>query len=384
MPLTHHDDSMNEDPPEEFRILIGNEDNHSKSNNDAKDFHKPAEANLHPQESSLSPGGSSNNSLLKIATVIMISGISSVSMTNLNKLLIEGFPRPFVILVVQNIATILLSFIIQLFNSKLLPMNPFSIRQFYTLLPASLGSFLNLWTSLEALNSMSVALNIVARNSAPLLTTLIDIILFGSVFFAPEYLSLALIALGSIFYVSSDMTFTFTGFGWVVLNTLLYVSTTTMDKKALKVLGTEQTSTGANVIRCAWSIPFSLAILVIRGQMWTFSEIFSLPIPVFICLGLSCIMGTVIGMGYYALATMVSVTGITVANVGYKIMTLIASLLIFNSPFHLYGIIGLSMSFFGVTWFSLMRSNNFDYDITKYVIIVTIILSALYLLMIFR
>jgi hypothetical protein len=63
-----------------------------------------------------------------------------------------------------------------------------------------------------------------------------------------------------------------------------------------------------------------------------------------------------IGNSFYAIVTMLSATGVAITQVSYKMVTLFLSFVFFPLTFRLFGVMGLVLSFFGVIWFSWMRS----------------------------
>lgn len=200
---------------------------------------------------------------------------------------------------------------------------------------------------------------------------------------AEEYFSLALILLGSIFYAFADHTVTFKGVGWILFNLFLTVTVPILDKKLTNDIIQEQTSTGISTLKNGLSIPFLLVLAYFRGQFSALTVALpALPTIDWIYLGITIFFGTTIGIAYYSLMSLVSATSVVAANVTYKLVTLMVSLVLFPVPFKLYGVFGLFLSFFGVGWFSYMRTvKDQRVVIWKYVAVATVLIFICYLTM---
>lgn len=205
----------------------------------------------------------------------------------------------------------------------------------------------------------------------------------GLIISGEEFFSLALILLGSIFYAFSDHTISFKGVGWILFNLFLTVTVPILDKKLTNDIIKEQTSTGISTFKNGLSIPFLLILAYFRGQFSALTnELVNLPIYDIVYLIFTIFFGTTIGIAYYSLMSLISATSVVAANVTYKLVTLLVSLIFFPVPFKIYGIFGLFLSFFGVGWFSYMRTvKEQRVVIWKYVLFGTFFILVAYLSM---
>jgi GDP-mannose transporter len=279
-------------------------------------------------------------------------------MTLFNKKIIMAFPEPFVLIAIQNFGAVLLTLLLQLITTEALPLKRPSFRQLYTLIIPTFLYIILLWTSLEGLARVSVPLVIVARNSSPLITSIIETLFFGIKFTMDEYSALVVILGGAILFGFSDSTATLNGVGWVLINLFLLCTLGIIDKKMTGDLSDEQTSAGISTLKNFLSTPILLLISYLKdGHLRPlFVTLPQLGGTDLAYLFLTIFVTLLIGNSFYAIVTMLSATSVAITQVSYKMVTLFLSFVFFPVTFRLFGVMGLILSFFGVIWFSWMRS----------------------------
>lgn len=146
--------------------------------------------------------------------------LASVGMVLLNKGVMYAFPYPMLILLFQNIATVLLNMAgawwLNLFEMKrwqLAEMVPFIV-------PAITFTFL-LISSMRALPLVAVATVVVFRNISTLVVAVGDVVLFKKRFSRRAVAALLVILIGSLIYAYADGNYNPVGYRWIALNTLL-------------------------------------------------------------------------------------------------------------------------------------------------------------------
>jgi len=281
-----------------------------------------------------------------------VQGFSSISLTIFNKKLSQSYPYPAVIIAIQNLFTVPLFLVASYY--RILPMNRIPLAHFFYSIPTTLCYVLLLWTSIEGLSVVSVALVVIMRNLVPLITGLIENIFFDLKLTTRSYLSLAAIFIGSVFYSMTDTTVSPAGLQWLFLNTAFSVLIPIVEKRYLVSKLKDQTPAGINFYRNVLSVPMLLCIAWLRGQLSdSVADYTVLDYFVHVMMLGSCITGFSIGLAYYFLLKLVSNTSIAIANTFYKLLTLAASFLFWGVQFHYSGSLGIILSFAGILSYTL-------------------------------
>jgi len=282
----------------------------------------------------------------------LIQGISSISLTIFNKSLSQQYPYPAVIIAIQNLFSVPLFLIAAYY--KVLPMNRIAIEHWLFSIPTTICYVVLLWTSIEGLSVVSVALVVIMRNLVPLATGLIENIFFDLKLTLRSYISLAAIFVGSVFYSLTDTTLSPYGLQWLLLNTLCSVLIPIVEKRYLVSKLKDQTPAGINFYRNALSVPMLLFIAFLRGQLsYSLIDYVDLGYYTHAMIFGSCLTGFSIGLAYYFLLKLTSNTSIAIANTFYKLLTLVASFLFWGVQFHYIGSLGIILSFSGITSYVL-------------------------------
>jgi GDP-mannose transporter len=229
-------------------------------------------------------------------------------------------------------------------------MNKIQLEHLWFSIPTTACYVLLLWTSIEGLSVVSVALVVITRNLVPLATGLIENFFFDLKLTWRSYLSLAAIFVGSLFYATTDSTMSAAGLQWLLLNTVCSVTIPIVEKRYLVSKLKDQTPAGINFYRNTLSVPMLLAIAAIRGHLSVAVESYTeLTTYLHAMLLGSCLVGFSIGVAYFFLLKLTSNTSIAIANTFYKLLTLAASFMFWGLQFHYSGFVGIILSFAGIT-----------------------------------
>jgi drug/metabolite transporter (DMT)-like permease len=160
-----------------------------------------------PEEHANVPGAS------QVATAAVLFSISSIAMIILNKAAAVSFPHVAILLVFQNLATILIL-------AMTSDIKPLSLETSLRWLPCAFLFCVNLFSSLQSLVFISVSTFTVLRNTQPLIAVAIDFVLRGQTTKAENVVYLMEILVGAILYCSHDMNFDLRGYCWAALHGL--------------------------------------------------------------------------------------------------------------------------------------------------------------------
>lgn len=308
-----------------------------------------------------SEGG--NNSLLMSNPLfwIAIQATCSICLTLFNKQVATDFRFPFIIIAIQNLASIALFLV---FNKLgILPMQPIRVDHLVKMVPTTVLFSLMLWTSLEGLRIVSVTLVVVARNFVPLVTGVIESVTSPDFQLSNDgYSSLALVGVGSVLYGITDTTLNFQGMQWLLLNMAFVVVIPMVEKNIMKTIKQEQTPTGVTFYRNLISVPILLTIAFLRNGTDTFAivgSIVELPTQTLVYFILTCVFGFGIGVAYFFLIKLISSTTLAITNTAYKLMTLSISLFMYPAPFSgVHSWIGVVLSFGGIAWYTYLQNTK--------------------------
>ncbi|KAL9644238.1 hypothetical protein ABK040_005699 [Willaertia magna] len=281
----------------------------------------------------------------------LLQGISSITLTLVNKNLSMSLNSPILILAIQNFISIFMFIFFKAIH--IFPFDWPNLNQYLCLIPTTFFFVLLTWTSLEGLRSVSVALVIVMRNLVPFLTSVIEAYFGLKINFATR-ISLLCVFFGSILYNFTDFTLKWNGFHWILINTLCSVLIPIIEKRLLNNLMKGVTPTGMNFTRNVLSIPMLMILVLIRDSYSSVVEMFSeqLTTSSIIYLLITSVFGFSIGLSYFFLLKLVSSTSISIANSTYKLLTLLLSFIFFGITFSSLGWIGILLSFGGIFWYS--------------------------------
>ena len=257
---------------------------------------------------------------IKTTGVFLAYGLSSISMTLMNKHLAVQFPYLYTTIFIQNIGAVLysLSSVVLGFQN----VQPFLPHHLLPTLGNALWFVAMLWTSMKSLQLISVPLYVVSAYSRPLFTCLLEFFFRGRIVSKHKLLALVLVLLGSVLYTFSDSSATFYGLGYAIFNTLLVAGLSVYENLIMNNMKNEQTAFGVNLYRVVFTLPF-LFVLIIGSER---SDLGMSGLTAAL-LVLSSAFGLLLGVFMFVLQPLVSATTIQLGNVSFKFLTTVASML---------------------------------------------------------
>jgi len=346
-------------------------------------------------------------------------------MTLLNKTIAQGFDFPWAVLLVQNVGTVLIGYIYPMCcgqntgkqetqgapgvdkdcsvkkGRKVFGMRVPSKRKNQNWVCGQVLLFMSqLFVSLKALKHISVPLYVVARNTVPAQTALVERLLTKASLSAVSCVGLAFTILGAAIYTYGDIHGGLdpTGMIFVILVTANVSVCSVVDKMAVKVLSQEEDMrpVECNQLRVALSLPLNAMFVLlfelgdvpppddlidapqVFGQTLlnagtsngVFSAALQMSLAVFMALLLSTIFGFGMGTFNFYLQQAVSATTVQVANILYKLCTTIVSRATHPDPVTLTSWIGYSVSLAGIAIYTfgpklLRRHAHLDHQIQQ-------------------
>eukprot|EP00658_Telonema_sp_P-2_P078435 TRINITY_DN7346_c0_g1_i10.p1 TRINITY_DN7346_c0_g1~~TRINITY_DN7346_c0_g1_i10.p1 ORF type:complete len:332 (+),score=85.84 TRINITY_DN7346_c0_g1_i10:212-1207(+) len=279
----------------------------------------------------------------KIALFIGLQGCSSVGLIMCNRYLATSLHCPILTLVFQNsLATIfsLATWSLGVGQS----MNPWKLEHFRRVLPLTVIFSVLLWTSFQALGKVSVATVVVFRNSSPFFTAVTERVVNNTVVSYRTMVILFLMIVGALIYTSGDLEFTVVGYGWALANLACTVTAGMFGKNFAMGLKEEQTGLGLSVYQNIMSVPCLTVVAVVTGEAWRWTGTSYLTGLDFTskCIFLfSCVWCVSMGIATFELQKLVPQTTVMVANVSYKMVTLLVNVALFGSNVGVWGLFGL-------------------------------------------
>merc|ERR1719253_1830952 len=198
------------------------------------------------------------------------------------------------------------------------------------------------WTNLVGLTYMSVPMYVVGRNAVPILTACGEALLLGASFGAEKIAPLGLVVAGSLLYSQGDDSWDIRGIHCAMGNALFVTSSMLFEKKLMKDSKGRQTPVEVNFYRCLTSLPMLVSLAWYVDEVPTWPQLLDSRV-----LPASCILAFGIGISSFSLQARVHATTIQVANVAYKVVTTLVSLMLFPVIVTNVGWTGYVLSFVG-------------------------------------
>mmetsp|Transcript_78830 Transcript_78830/g.239092 ORF Transcript_78830/g.239092 Transcript_78830/m.239092 type:complete len:358 (+) Transcript_78830:97-1170(+) len=319
----------------------------------------------------------------------------SISMTLLNKTIAQGFDFPWTVLFIQNVGTVVIGYLVPCFtgsggsqgkggskqgevlstHKKFLGItvpNAFKSKMWVV---AQVTLFMaQLFTSLKALKYISVPLYVVARNTVPAQTALLERF-FTNVQISPvAFLGLGCTVVGAGLYTYGDLQsgLAMDGFAYAVVLTLIVATCSVVDKTAVRVLGQEENikPVECNQIRVALALPVNALFMLMfefgidDGQpaelnalnqppkLDIYTATAQMSVMVLTSLLLSTLFGFGMGTFNFYLQQAVSAATVQVANILYKLSTTIISRVTHPAPVALTSWAGFALSLLGIALYT--------------------------------
>jgi GDP-mannose transporter len=137
----------------------------------------------------------------------VIFSLSSISMILLNKAVVTVFPLSSVILILQNIVTVLL---LKFQHQKM----GFDMQTAIKWTPCVLLFCINIYSSLQSLIYISVPTFTVFRNVQPLISSVLDLFMRHEPISVQGFVFLCIILCGAYLYAHNDLEYNFNGYMW--------------------------------------------------------------------------------------------------------------------------------------------------------------------------
>lgn len=309
------------------------------------------ENNLEAESSGESPAGS----WMHVPTWMIFAchaGVS-VSMTLLNKQLMVVYPYLWHALLVQCALSVPLIFLADLVPRMIRRISVDHLRD------ASMISalfVLCIVTSFYGLRSVHVPMVVVGKNLTPFCTALLERLVLKAPLKPRTLPSLALCIIGSLLYTLGDASLTATGLAFVACNALIVAATCVAEKSVVQRI--DQSSMGLSMYRNALAVPFLFMPLQLGAEpaQDAWDSLVSGGAEVWIPLSLATAFGALMGLLLFELQSRVAATSIQVANLCYKVLTTLLSLLLFPDSIRDMGVlavIGYSLSMVGIALYAL-------------------------------
>jgi hypothetical protein len=305
-----------------------------------------------------------------------LHGVSSVSLTLLNKFLSSGTLSSTVVLNLQNVGSVVLSMLClrMMASQRFVPDLYVCLR----ILPLSLLYVLSIGSSMGGLARLSVSSVTIGRSTAPLLTGTVPVLcsesfayamlaigeslLFSSVLSASACGALLLIVVGSVLYSAAlrgSGADTATGLALLGCNVMLSISNPLLEKYYVSRLCRDLPTQAFPFYRNLAAVPLLLGMLALpqsysRGS----SSGAHAPMMEVIALLVSIAFCQTIGFATFALQRAVSATTMVSANNGYKLCALVLSLILWEPSLAIVGYLGVLLNFVGLFWLGLGQSTH--------------------------
>lgn len=290
------------------------------------------------------------SSVMQVGLVLLFCchACVSVSLTILNKKIMVAFTYPWSTVLIQCCASVAIISIIGSFTNTIGPVRKSHLNS--ALLVSSLF-VLCLISSFYGLQRVHVPMVVVGRNLTPFCTAFLEVLIVKTPLKLDTLAPLVISVTGSIIYAYGDSNTETTGVSYVLLNSAIVAVTCVSEKR---VVGKEdQTPLGWSLYRNALAVPFLLVVLLcgledtrmaveaLRYGSW----------ETWWLLFISSCFSASAGFMIFKLQTRVSATSTQVANLGYKVVTTIVSLIVFpesRRDIGLLAYVGYLLSFCGI------------------------------------
>lgn len=289
------------------------------------------------------------NLMYRAAAFCLLQGSSSVSLILLNKYLATYFHFPILTLIGQNTVGTLLSILVWYMGVGP-TMKPWKKEHFVKIVPMGVLFTILLYTSFMSMGIVSIATVVVFRNAGPLMTACGEYFLRGERFSQNSLIALGMMVVGAIVYSFNDLQFDVNGYMWATFNLCMGTAAGLFGKHLAMDLKSEQTGLGLACYQNIVSVPMFVAVGVATGEAWRWGNLTdaahdeAIPHTV-IFAGLASSMACAcMGVATFELQRCVSQATVAVANVSYKLITLLMGVIIYGNNVGLAGFVGLCIA----------------------------------------
>eukprot|EP00408_Alexandrium_pacificum_P012636 CAMPEP_0171225068 /NCGR_PEP_ID=MMETSP0790-20130122/36615_1 /TAXON_ID=2925 /ORGANISM="Alexandrium catenella, Strain OF101" /LENGTH=344 /DNA_ID=CAMNT_0011691087 /DNA_START=31 /DNA_END=1062 /DNA_ORIENTATION=+ len=318
----------------------------------------------------------------------------SVSMVLLNKTIAQGFDFPWTVLFIQNVGTVLIGYLHPCLcgsKSKVKddskkaeedvedPKTKVQLRICGMKVPRKTKNRLlvalqtaffmaTLFLSLKALRFISVPLYVVARNTVPAQTALLERVFTSVRLSVSAITGLMFTIFGAILYTYGDLQagLQVGGLAYAMMLTLIVSGCSIIDKTSVRRLGQEEDikPVEVNQMRVALALPVNLLFIAAFDAGHSsaagagdekpelYAALSGMPYAVKLSLLLSTLFGFGMGTFNFYLQQSVSAATVQVANILYKLCTTIISLVTHPAPVAKISWMGYAVSLLGIALYT--------------------------------
>lgn len=207
----------------------------------------------------------------------------------------------------------------------------------------SVNFVLMLLCSIKALRTLHIATVVVARNVCTALVATGEYVLFGRAIEPRQLQAMGVCVLGSLLYAYNDLTYDATGYCWQGMNCVLFTVGQLYEKWCMSKT-VDQTPLGVAMIKNLWSLPISLALVLMLGEHvdipQAVASLSRVSVTLIALSGFGCFALSICYMTLYKTA---SATSITVAANFNKVVSIVAAQGFFGGSLGLLQFFGLAV-----------------------------------------
>jgi len=297
--------------------------------------------------------------------------LSSILMILANKGAVACTASPCLLLALQNSVTVLIAFISTTSSKSL------NVAHAAHWTPCTLLFAMNMYSSMKAMQTLSVASFTTIRNLQPCLSAAVDYVQFGKTLSGIEFCSLFLIIMSCAAFYGSDVTYDLWGYLW----TCMHMASMTAYLTGVKILS-ERLDLDAGVMSIynnLGSLPLLLvmALLVAKEDsamvavLGALKAAYRSPMLAFAhmatsgCLQvilLSCIGGFCLSVSAFNAQKRLSVTSFTVLNTVSKLPAIVFGKFLYGGKINLTMLLGIFVAFGAGLMYTLSKQGNLKWE----------------------
>jgi drug/metabolite transporter (DMT)-like permease len=289
-----------------------------------------------------------NADQVSIVSKVLAFSLASVSMLLVNKAAVKACPNTTLLMLSQNSLTLLIMWGYARCSVKIK-----DFGHFKSWTPCAIIFCLNIYSSSQALQTVTVQTFSVFRNVNTLVTAFLEYITMGTSLEIASLLSIAMVIFGSIVYAWNDLDFNVQGYSWCIIHICSMACYSILVKKTNDSLNltAQEMSLYNNLI----SLPVFLLVLVATKAENLSSRLLDpfLDIETAPILYMSGVVAFTISVSAFWVQKAISPTAFILLNNANKIPALLLSHLFFADLLNWPMVVGLSLSLAGACLYSL-------------------------------
>eukprot|EP00547_Thalassionema_nitzschioides_P004669 CAMPEP_0194215644 /NCGR_PEP_ID=MMETSP0156-20130528/17607_1 /TAXON_ID=33649 /ORGANISM="Thalassionema nitzschioides, Strain L26-B" /LENGTH=342 /DNA_ID=CAMNT_0038944217 /DNA_START=57 /DNA_END=1085 /DNA_ORIENTATION=+ len=285
--------------------------------------------------------------------------LASVLMTVGNKYVMKQWNYANTVTLLQNGTAVI--YLLSGYRFGFLEMKSFTWQQWKIFAVSAFLLAMQILTSLKALPLVAIATVVAFRNMCTVVIAVVDYFFYGTKFSLRQIFALGLTSIGMIIYTCQDINFNFTGYMWLVGNSLATILNTFWNKVFITKYTRElkiQTSYGVSLIQQVETLPIVFVLAIANNEGSSLSEIASLTFVTKIMLIATCAGGVLIGIAYPKCYSLFSGTSVIVAGTANKAVSILLGMYLFGTILTPIQIIGLLVCISGSLWYAVEGKVN--------------------------